>query len=286
MLRCGKSSGCAIGAYVNGMENLNSFQSAIGKKLAVVLWYIHWPEPFPRAEADAVYANGSMPLITWEPWVKDGLAEIVSGKHDGYIREFIQAAKDCGRPILLRFAHEMNGNWYPWDGFHNGANPAAAERYKRVWLSIYNVRQELQADNIKLVWCPNHADLPAADWNKLTAYYPGDQYVDWVGMDGYNWGYGKWETFDLIFGQAYKELTRLTDKPLMIGEFGSAESGGSKAEWIKDAFLNLKKDYQRVKLLCWFNINKERDWRVDSSPSAVAAFRDEIADSFFVENLI
>lgn len=275
--------GCAVGAFVKGLENLSSFQTMIGKNLAVVLWYVHWNDPFPATEAELVYKNGSVPLITWEPWISGALDEIAAGSFENYIRDFIRSAKDWGKPLFLRFAHEMNGNWYPWDGFHNDSDPG---KYKQAWLYIYNVRKELGADNIALVWCPNNTNQPDASWNKISAYYPGDEYVDWVGMDGYNWGYGKWQSFDSGFKTMYNEITYVTHKPLMIGEFASAEQGGSKAEWIKDALSSIRTDYPLIKILCWFNINKERDWRIDSSSEALAAFQQAISDSHFKGKVI
>jgi endoglucanase len=281
-------TGCAIGAYVNGMSNLSSFQSLIGKNLAVVLWYVHWQDPFPTSEADSVYDNGSVPLITWEPRITHELGTleaIASGSYESYVTEFLQAARDWGGPVLLRFAHEMNGDWYPWDGYHNGASAAAAEKYKEAWIHIYNVKEQVGADNVYLVWCPNHDNLPNAAWNTASAYYPGDQYVDWIGMDGYNWGDGDWDTFYAVFNSIYQELTALTSKPLMIGEFSSAEEGGSKADWITDAFSKIESNYPRVKIFCWFNINKERDWRVNSSSSSEVAFKQALQDTHFLDTI-
>ncbi len=277
------SSGCATGAFVNGLENLSNFQQKIGKNLAVVLIYIHWTEPFPKTEADIIYENGSMPLLTWEPWVSGGLDSISAGEYEKYVYDFMRAAKAWGKPLFLRFAHEMNGNWYPWDGQHNNSSP---ERYKKAWLYIYSVRKELGADNIRLVWCVNNVNQPDVSWNVPSAYYPGDQYVDWIGMDGYNWGYGAWQSFDALFGEVYKELTSLTQKPLMIGEFASAEDKEKKGEWIRQSFSDFKKKYPRIKIFCWFNINKERDWRIDSSPQAASAFAAEISDTHFVEKML
>jgi Glycosyl hydrolase family 26 len=280
-------SGTAIGAYVNGSENLPSFQALLGKHLAVVLWYVHWQEAFPIAEIEAIDANDSLPLITWEPWVSDPagtLEAIAAGKYEAYARSFFQAAKAWGKPILLRFAHEMNGNWYPWDGEHNGGTEGA-ERYKRAWKYIYNVREAVGADNVYLVWSPNHKNLPSESWNQMANYYPGDQYADWVGMDGYNWGYGQWESFDAVFGAVYAKLTVLTAKPLMIGEFACAEQGGDKAGWIGDALAKIVSSYPRIKMICWFNINKERDWRIDSSPAAAAAAKNILQKAAFLDRI-
>ena len=284
----GNYTGCAIGAFVNGLENLADFQTMSNKTLAVVLWYVHWQEAFPSSDADTVYRNGSVPLITWEPWITNGLGTleaIATGSYETYVTEFLTAAKAWGKPMFLRFAHEMNGNWYPWDGAHNGSEEAG-ERYKRAWIYIYNVKEAVGAANVTLVWSPNNTDLPNEAWNTPEAYYPGDQYVDWIGMDGYNWGYAGWEDFDQIFSSVYQKLTSLTGKPLMIGEFSSAEQGGDKAVWISDVLTRIKSSYPRVKALCWFNIDKERDWRVNSSVSAEAAWRGSISDSYFDKSLL
>ncbi len=266
---------CAVGAFVNGIENLSFFQSQVNKKLAVVLWYIHWSDPFPAKEAEIVAKNNSIPMLTWEPWLAKGLDPIINEEQEAYIEQFIQAAKAYGKPILLRFAHEMNGNWYPWDGVHN-----SSEKYKKAWLYIYNVKQKLKANNILLVWCPNNRSLPNKPWNQIKNYYPGDQYVDWVGMDGYNWGYGNNETFDQVFSDIYRELIKLCDKPIMIGEFATAGNDQAKTAWFKDALEQLKTKYSKVKLICWFNINKERDWRV--APDFTSLF----SDSHFSDKMV
>jgi hypothetical protein len=277
-------NGCALGAFPNGILNLANIQSRIGKKLAVVLIYSHWLDEFPLDEVKAIAKNGSVVLITWEPWVTHPLGTlnaISTGVFADYVTKFIQAAKDFNQPILLRFAHEMNGNWYPWDGAHNKGSS-----YLEAWRYIYNVREEIGATNVKLVWSPNNFDIPNEEWNKIAAYYPGDEYVDWLGIDGYNWGYDKWQSFDEVFGQAYQELVKLSTKPIMIGEFASAEQGGSKSDWLLDAFTKLEQKYPQIKLCCWFDINKERDWRLDSSAAALKAFQRGVAGSYFQECLL
>ncbi|MFA6548397.1 MAG: glycosyl hydrolase [Candidatus Margulisiibacteriota bacterium] len=280
----GSFTGCMVGAYVDGMGNIDAFEAKIGKNLAVVLCYVHWQNAFPSAEADIVQANGSIPLITWEPWISHEtgtLEAIAAGAFEPYVRSFIQSAKDWGHPVFLRFAHEMNGNWYPWDGQHNGEADGPV-KYKRAWIYIHNIVQEIGATNITLVWCPNNTNLPVANWNNIAAYYPGDDYVDWVGMDGYNWGYGSWESFSQVFGDVYSHLIILTNKPIMVGEFAAAEQGGDKAAWIADACSTIKNNYSHVKMFCWFNTNKERDWRIESSVSAEAALKNSLQDTYFL----
>ena len=222
-IRTANFSGVLTGAFVNGFENIASFEADSGKRLAVILWYVSWQSPFPTADADTVYANGSVPLLTWEPWIYNAagtLEAIASGSYESYVTSFIQAAKDWGKPLFLRFAHEMNGNWYPWSG--------QPENYIRAWRYIYNVKSNLKADNVIMVWCPNNDSVPTDSWNDAGNYYPGDAYVDWIGLDGYNFGFSNWETFDQVFSGIYTALAALTSKPLMIGEFACAEDAGDK----------------------------------------------------------
>ncbi|MFH1541634.1 MAG: glycosyl hydrolase, partial [bacterium] len=179
------------------------------------------------------------------------------------------------QPVLLRFAHEMNGDWYPWC--------QEPENFKKAFVYIYSVIQNLKpkTSNLKLVWCPNNNNIPNEAGNNIAAYYPGDEYVDWVGVDGYNWGYERWETFDQVFLKQYRQLIALTSKPVMIGEFGSAEAGGDKGAWIKESLAKIKNEYPQIKLFCWFNINKERDWRIDE-----AAMRHTLRDSYFSDKIV
>jgi len=287
------AGGCTIGAFVNGIENIPAFEKTIGRKLGVVLFFTHWQNPFPLKEVKAIIENGSVPLLTWEPWITDengALNSIISGKHDEYMLKFLKAAKEIGQPIFLRFAHEMNGDWYPWSGTKNNCEASGPELYSKAWKHLHTlIYNNVNAKNIKLVWCVNHDNLPLEKWNDFGAYYPGDEFVDWIALDGYNWGYEKWQSFDEVFSGAYKKVLSISGKPLMIAEFASAESGRSSLEnkniWIKDAFEKIISNYDKVKIFCWFNINKERDWRVDSSAGSEAALRSALQNVRFLDKI-
>jgi beta-mannanase len=117
---------------------------------------------------------------------------------------------------------------------------------------------------------------PADDWRR---YYPGDHFVDWVGMDGYNWGttrpWSRWQRFGEIFGPIYPDYA--ARKPTMICEIASAERGGDKAAWIRNMGAELAGRFARIRSVVWFDANKETDWRIDSSPASLAAFRSIVA---------
>lgn len=291
-------SGCYIGAFVNGTSNIAAYESIMNKKLAVVMWYTSFTQDFPSADCDIVYQNGSIPCITWEPWryiVSDeaySLQRIIDGDFDPYISAWATAAKNYKYPVFLRFAHEMNGNWYPWDGYHNGGASQGPARFVSAWRHVHNIFKGAGADNVTWVWNVNAGSTPDEDWNKADNYYPGDSYVDWIGIDGYNWGtsasWSSWQTFNSVFSSIYSTLNAgHPDKPIMIGEMACSEDGGDKAGWITDTFNCLKTSYSGIKCYNWFNINKETDWRVDSSISSKAAFGSSMSGvSYYISRIV
>ena len=130
-------------------------------------------------------------------------------------------------------------------------------------------------------WCPDVTDTN--NGNAMTmSYYPGDDYVDWTGVDGYNWGStnGGWQTFKQVFQKIYP-LLAAKGKPILIGEMASAEAGGDKAQWIDEMIPTLKSTFPLFKGVVWFDVNKETDWRIASSPNALAAFKRMASDPYF-----
>lgn len=276
--------GSYIGAFVNGLSNTPAFETLIGKNLAVNMWYIDWNTSFPSTDCDTVNNYGGVPMITWEPRLitTNTLEAIVNGDYDSYITTFAQAAKNWGKLVYLRPAHEMNGNWYSWDGYHNGGQTDGPANYIAAWKHIHDIFSNVGATNVKWVWSPNHQSTPAESWNEAADYYPGHSYVDWIAFDGYNWGSGNWKSFDQIFSAIYAVFGSY-GKSMMIAEFASAENGGSKDVWITDAFSEIENNYPLLKMFVWFNINKERDWRVESSTASSNAFNTAMQDSYFIE---
>jgi beta-mannanase len=159
--------------------------------------------------------------------------------------------------------HEMNGNWYPWC-----CHP---EQFREVWRRIHDIFSEEGATNVAWVWSP------ATSRGGWDAYYPGDQYVDWIGASVYNWGLSqsgtRWRPFAEIFTPFYEDVAG-KGKPLMLAEVGSAEQGGDKGAWVHDASTILEERFPAVK--AWIHQqyeDGEADWRVDSSPTSLAAYR-------------
>jgi beta-mannanase len=159
-----------------------------------------------------------------------------------------------------------------------GVNGNAAEDLVAAWRHVRGRFDRAGAGNVRWVWCPD-AGLRETPLEDL---YPGDDAVDWVALDGYNWGDVRpesgWRSFEEIFGDAYDALGRLTDRPLMVAETASTELGGDKAAWIAEAFAALPKRFPRVRALSWFGeATAGADWPLTSSPEAVAAFGAAVA---------
>lgn len=197
---------------------IEAFETMSGKKLDIVLKFIAFNQMgtaggFPLSEASTVAANGSVIFIKLEPWSWDGadddsfsLEKIIAGDFDARIEAFASAAAAHGEPIFVSFGHEMNAGWYPW-----GGNP---ELYKQAYIRVHGLMSAL-AGNITWVWNPDRSEGAYP----ISSYYPGDAYVDWVAVDGYNTeDYGEpWKTAEGLFDEAVLELESY-NKPLMIGE--------------------------------------------------------------------
>jgi hypothetical protein len=283
----------ALGVFVPGapgdLAKLDDVAARIGRMPAVVMWYQAWGGEyagFDHRLPAAVAGRGGAPMISWEPWVPGAgadqpdyaLARIAAGDFDKYVDGWAAALAAYGGPVWLRFAHEMNGNWYPWSAAANGNAPAD---YVAAWRHVHGRFTAAGATNVRWVWSPNVEFDGSAP---LPGIYPGDDVVDWVGIDGYNWGttqsWSSWQDLAGVFGPTYDAVQELTTKPIMIAETASGEQGGDKAAWIEHALLKeLPNRFPAVRAVVWFDENKETDWRFDSSDAAAAAFRRAAADA-------
>jgi hypothetical protein len=250
---------------------------------------------FPREEMDSIRSHGSIPFFSWasnstptslnEPNFQ--LSDVIAGTHDAYIREFAEAAKSWGHPFFLRFNWEMNGGWFPWS---EGVNGNQAGEYVAAWRHVHDIFTSVGATNATWVWCPN-VD-PDKSLQDLASLYPGDEYVDWTGLDGYNFGTNParsdhWRTFGQLYSSTYKKITEMIapSKPLIVSEVGSSEYGGSKATWIEEMLKEVPVDFPKIRGLLWFDkYDDGMDWPIESSSSATSAFASGIQSSAYLGN--
>lgn len=266
-------------------RELTAWGEAVGAAPDMVLWYQDFASAPPTAEVAAVVARGATPVITWEPWLwrtdvrsdePTVLQMINSGCYDDLARHWANELRECGNDIYVRFAHEFNGHWYPWSP-GAGTSP---EAYVSAWRRLHGIFADRGAGNVRWIWAAN-AGLPDAE--PLAQWYPGDEAVDVLGIDGYNWGTtqpaSQWQSPAEVFAPAVDELRRVNaDMPILITEVACAEAGGDKAAWIT-AFVDWVHSADRVDGFIWFDHDKETDWRVTSSPSAAAAMTAAIGEA-------
>lgn len=264
--------------------------SDYGVTPASVLWFDAWStgKAFPVDEAKALWRQGILPHYTWEPWntsagVNDAgqikLRDIINGTWDNYIKARAAEFAAVGSPIMVRFGHEFNGNWYPWGIANNGNDPSL---YVAAYRRVHDLTTAAGATNVQWVWAYNNDSSPGDAWNDPARAYPGAAYVDWVGIDGYNWGSAPswdtagnyWRDFSSLFSSAYqKALSIAPGKPVMIAEYASTEDGGNKAAWINDMDAQLRSgNFPQLKAFYYFDQNKEERWAGTSSAAVLSAF--------------
>ena len=269
---------------------VDAFEQTAHAHAGIVMWFADWKHARPDlAQLRAVAQRGSVPEISWEPWDYSGsahtqpqytLASIIHGRHDPYIRTWARALRDYGRPALLRFAQEMNGNWYPWSESVNGNKPG---EFARAWRHVHDIFTSEHVTNVKWVWSPAAGTLDI-----LRSQYPGDAYVDVLGLSAFNGGsalnWGGWRSFARIFNDSARALHQIApSKPIQISEVGSAERGGNKAAWITNMFTDLRR-HPQVKSVVWYDLRKQTDWRITSSRGAARAFAAGAADRVLTQH--
>jgi beta-mannanase len=263
----------------------------VNESPAIIAYYKDWTQSVDPTVLNSISGKGATPLITWEPWsyVVAGtnqptykLSTITAGTHDAYIKSWAADLKAYNKPVMMRFAHEMNGNWYPWSEQVNGNAPGD---YVKAWKHVVDVFRAEGATNVQWVWAPN-VQQPGVS---TAALYPGSAYVDNTGIDGFNWGSdqpwtGGWQDPWDVLDSSMTEIAAIApDKDLIVTETASVgdQSGHSKAKWITDMiyYLDHWGDSRAVKVtgIIWFDINKEHDWRIGSSTESAEAMKAALA---------
>lgn len=266
---------------------IKDFEEKLGKSISTISFYKHFGIESNKLLSQSDLMNiknlGKGILVAWEPWnpgeglsqSRDYLTEINNGNFDEYIRQFAEGVKIYGNTITIRFGHEMNGNWYPW-----GKRP---EEYKKAYTRIVDIFRTEGVENAKFMWSINAENVPYEDIRSVAQYYPGDSYVDSIGIDGFNFGTmhsdSKWRSFRETFYPAYSYIVKTYNKPIMFSEIASAEQGGNKAEWVRQMFNEMNSTFSEAKEIVWFNLNKETDWRIDSSEASLSSFRKSLSNT-------
>lgn len=278
-------------------ENIISLEDSLALAFQIIHIYKPWGEKeweqFPIVELNAIHQIGSIPMITWEPWVSDFTKEnfpkinniltpeknqmtaIANGTYDTFIEKWATEARNFGHPIYIRLGHEMNEPYrYPWGPQNN-----SAAEYVAGWQHVHDIFTKVGAQNIIWVWSPHPS------YGNFKKYYPGDDYVDLVATGILNYGdsvnWSKWWSFSRIFG-TYKQLESFK-KPMMIAEFGSLATGGDRAEWFREALHDFQKNYPAVNSIVFFHYsgdtttsNKSVSWYIKDDKKVTTAIKKEL----------
>jgi hypothetical protein len=280
-----------LGAYISlsgqssGGASVEARERAMGRPYDLELTYYNWTDPFPDAGEVAMAAQGTTPLMAWylpdkESGSAASLSEISSGADDARITAQARAIRAYGHRVFLRLAPEMNGNWYRYSG-----DPSA---YIATWRHIWNVFAAAGATNVAWVWCPN---LNPANWD---AYYPGNSYVDVIGVDGFSNTIYTWETFQQMFGGFFAHFASFAPgKPQLVAETATNSGVGVPGAGVGSAasYISGMRSYLRdvagprydVIGVCWFDTDTDNgyNWRVDQTPAAWQAWLAMARDPYF-----
>lgn len=293
-------------------ERIRAFTALAGKGIVWSFVSFHWDRgiAFPTEACLILHREGIVPLIGIMPWstlhqcVPEPvytLEKILSGIFDAQLRICAREVKSLGFPIMMEFGPEANGSWFPWSGAWNGRDgdgygeknyPDGPERFRDSYRRIVSIFREEGADNVTWVFHVAFSSAPDVPWNAPGFYYPGDEWVDWIGVSLYGRlrGEDPVKPFEDMMQKVYPELAALSPaKPIALLEIGVSDDplGVDKARWIKDAMQSIcAKRYPRVKAISWWNKTYRPDGsrsnlEIDSCPQSLAAYREGVRE--FVE---
>lgn len=252
---------------------------------------------FPRAMADQLAARGITPMVWWEPVDPSDLEDdrypryqnILDGDHDEYIQHWARDARDFGEAtgatVILRFAHEVNGRQFPWSVERLDNTPA---RFRDAWRYVWRLFEaEGALPYVRFMWSVAKRSCPGC--NPYLDVYPGDAFVDIVGISAYNWGSERsWKPLEAVLERPVRDLRDVTSRPLYVVEVGSSDSGGDRATWLRDGYAAVYDRWPRIKALVYLDTDQPHrevghpDWSLGAhDETAVDAYRVLAADPRF-----
>ena len=288
-------------------ERINDFENLINKNITWAYFSQNWFNgiKYPKKEIHIINNEGIIPFVRLMPRSDEeqfhkennfNLDNIIKGKFDNELRQWAKDSKEDNIPLLVDFAVEMNGDWFSWSGYYNGANIKdgygdknyydGPEKFRDAYRHIIEI---FRNENVTHITWFFHADIysnPELEWNQPKYYYPGDDYIDWIGISIYgpqNPNEDYWETFSEIIENRHNSIEEISkNKPLALLEFGVTDNHplGDKSLWLKDAFETiLNNKYLSFKAISYWHENWEEEddlfasIRVDSSKESLDMFK-------------
>ena len=264
----GKFLGVEAPGAPGSLAPVTRFAASVGRRPNIIGQYIAWNRPFAPQPVARAWSYGALSYLAWEPF-DVSVQSIAEGHSDAYITQFAKAVRALNLPVALSFGHEMNGFWYPW-----GTRQTTPAEFVAAWRRIHNLFTRAGATNVIWVWNPN--DIYPVPQVQLKPYYPGNAYVNWIGITGYVATTGP-HTYGSLYAPTVQEIRSFTAKPFIIAET-SVETGPGEVASAKQLIVRTVAEHADVLGLIWFDYDKAGvDWRVESRPILRAAVARDIA---------
>jgi mannan endo-1,4-beta-mannosidase len=257
-----------LGVYENDVPRsyalVDEFASTVGRPPNLVLTYAGWGSGFPAAFATTAHAHGATVLIDLDP-TNVSVTSIADGRQDAYLESYAKAVRSFGYPVVISFAHEMNGDWYSW-----GWNHTSPRTWVKAWRHVVTIFREAGARNVTWLWTVNYATYgegPIHDW------WPGASYVTWIGIDAYF--DVPHDSFSTQFASTISYIRGFADKPILIGETAVGQLAGRTVK-VQELFNGI--DRYHLLGLVWFDVAQHQgvyhqSWRIEGHSAEIAAFR-------------
>ena len=284
------------------VRGLLDVQKELSHRFDIVLCYSNIYDDYTENNIyntlSRLWENGSVVELTLQTQLYDPLSQnnmvydVLDGKYDDFLHAYAADVARFGHPVLFRPFNEMNGDWCNYSAYWTARD---CSTYVELYRYIYSIFEEEGANkNTLWVWNPNEKSFPAFAWNNADNYYPGDEYVDIVGLTGYNTGdyYDgeTWRSFNEIYDPIYAQMAPQFEQPLMITEFACSSYGGDKAAWVEDMFEQLE-HYPRIKAAVWWDSadkdtegNIARAYYIDNDKGALKVFKKHLAQDDYKED--
>ena len=293
-----------FGSWTNGMDAdpalLGKTANQLGTPLRIASIFRGIDDMWPYPNDELLGRDRTL-LVSWHLGDVANYATWANGENDNFVRNQAIQLRNYGQPIVLRPWAEMNGDWVDFQPTSADVPPKPFggnySEFISAWRHIVDIVRQEQATNVKWAFNPSTDTYP--ETTHVADIYPGDEYVDYLALDGYNWGDGhglNWREFSDIYREQYGRLTALApSKPVWIAEIGSSDpnsvspseqhisapSSTDKGRWWQDAIASIRDDFPAIEALVLFDAEKERDWRHDSSIVALRGLRTAITNHLY-----
>jgi len=268
---------------------LNYLETIMEYQFPILLNYTNFDNNYkhPNLEyrlQNAYKNNKTLELTLQTSWKNAGegnmVYDVLNGEYDEFLKNYAATVSEFDHPVLFRLANEMNGDWCPYSSYNTSKD---TEIFKELYRYVHQIFTDSGVDNVIWIWNPNGKSFPDFQWNDAVMYYPGDEYVDVVGLTAYNTGTyypgENWTGFAELYDPLYAKYKALYSQPMMITEFASSSVGGDKNLWIKNMFEHIE-SYPEIKVAVWWNGcdwdangNVARPYFIDETPDILKTFK-------------